>query len=214
MYISYNTKDQNCRRLHYYILFSTTMPYSLLQRWCFSLQWLSLELLGGRLCSLLFSFSVDTWLPNTFLCFCTQKVINGSEIFFRSFGGFKADFQLFECISFIIKQKCAARYRSINMKDAITVQRITLIIPPKERERQCLLLNGVRESAEGVCKGCFSNCTQNQNTCQSWVVSTSVLFHFKMGRGTCGTCLMSFFFLADSGMLLTCWYSSLRAFSV
>ena len=36
----------------------------------------------------------------------------------------------------------------------------TLMIPPKERERQCLLMNGERESAEGVSTGCFSNCTQ------------------------------------------------------
>lgn len=67
-------------------LFGTT--YSLLQR--FFLQWLSLELLGGRLCSLLFSFSVDTWLPNTFLCFYTQNALMGDGISFRSFGGFKA----------------------------------------------------------------------------------------------------------------------------
>lgn len=37
---------------------------------------------------------------------------------------------------------------------------ITLIIPPKERERQCFLLKGVRESDVGVSRGCFSNCTQ------------------------------------------------------
>lgn len=37
---------------------------------------------------------------------------------------------------------------------------ITLIIPPKERERQCFLLKGVRDSDVGVTRGCFSNCTQ------------------------------------------------------
>lgn len=47
----------------------------------------------------------------------------------------------------------------------------TLIIPPKERERQCFLLKGVRESDVGVNKGCFSNCTQTKSARVSWAVS-------------------------------------------
>ncbi len=35
--------------------------------------WRSIESLGRGLCSLLFSFSVNTWLPNTFLCFINKK---------------------------------------------------------------------------------------------------------------------------------------------
>lgn len=54
----------------------------------------------------------------------------------------------------------------------------TLIIPPKERERQCFLLNGVRESAEGVSKGSFSNYTQKYNTCRGWVGSSLSKYYF------------------------------------
>lgn len=47
--------------------------------------------------------------------------------------------------------------------------RQTLIIPPKERERQCFLLKGARESAEGVSKGCFSNYKKKTHL---WKVAT------------------------------------------
>lgn len=74
------------------------------------------------------------------------------------------------------------------------------MIPPKERERQCFLLNGVRESAAPVCSGCFSNCKNKRASLAAVLFARSAV-----PAGAEGTCLISFFFLADSGMLLTCW---------
>lgn len=78
----------------------------------------------------------------------------------------------------------------------------TFIIPPQERERQCLLLNGARDSAEGVC---FSIYTEKYTTLRVGSPSTLYACLSYHSSITLSTCLMSFFFLADSGMLLTCW---------